>query len=39
VRKTLTNAVIIAGPRASRLMRKRLTSLKAMNPAVAPAGD
>jgi DNA-binding HxlR family transcriptional regulator len=36
---TLTNAVIIAGPRASRLMRKRLTSLKAMNPAVAPAGD
>jgi DNA-binding HxlR family transcriptional regulator len=36
---TLTNAVIIAGPRASRVMRKRLTSLKAMNPAVAPAGD
>jgi DNA-binding HxlR family transcriptional regulator len=29
----------IAGPRASRVMRKRLTSLKAMNPAVAPAGD
>ncbi|MCK1651646.1 helix-turn-helix transcriptional regulator [Bradyrhizobium sp. 149] len=36
---TLANAVIIAGPRASRVMRKRLTSLKAMNPAVAPAGD
>ena len=36
---TLDNAVIIAGPRASRLMRRRITSLKAMNPAVAPAGD
>ena len=36
---TLTYAVVIAGPRASRLMRKRRTSLKAMNPAVAPAGD
>ena len=36
---TLANAVVIAGPAASRLMRKRLTSLKAMNPAVAPAGD
>ena len=36
---TLANAVVIAGPGASRLMRRRLTSLKAMNPAVAPAGD
>jgi DNA-binding HxlR family transcriptional regulator len=36
---TLANAVVIAGPRASRGMRARLTSLKAMNPAVAPAGD
>jgi DNA-binding HxlR family transcriptional regulator len=36
---TLANAVVIAGPGASRLMRKRLTSLKAMNPAVAPAGE
>jgi hypothetical protein len=36
---TLANAVIIAGPRASRVMRKRLTSLKAMNPAIAPVGD
>ena len=36
---TLGNAVVIAGPGASRLMRRRLTSLKAMNPAVAPAGD
>jgi hypothetical protein len=36
---TLANAVVIAGPAASRLMRRRLTSLKAMNPAVAPAGD
>ena len=35
---TLANAVVIAGPGASRLMRKRLTSLKAMNPAIAPAG-
>lgn len=36
---TLANTVIIAGPGASRLMRKRLALLKAMNPAVAPAGD
>jgi hypothetical protein len=36
---TLANAVVIAGPGASRLMRKRLALLKAMNPAVAPAGD
>jgi DNA-binding HxlR family transcriptional regulator len=36
---TLANAVVVAGPRASRGMRARLASLKAMNPAVAPAGD
>jgi hypothetical protein len=36
---TLANAVVIAGPRASRLMRRRLTALKAMNPDLAPAGD
>ncbi|WP_439405540.1 winged helix-turn-helix transcriptional regulator [Bradyrhizobium sp. DASA03076] len=36
---TLANAVVIAGPAASRLMRRRLTSLKAMNPDLAPAGD
>jgi hypothetical protein len=36
---TLANAVIVAGPGASRVMRARLASLKAMNPAVAPAGD
>ena len=36
---TLANAVVIAGPRASRKMRARLASLKAMNPAVVPAGD
>ncbi len=36
---TLANTVAIPGPRASRGMRKRLASLKAMNPAVAPAGD
>lgn len=36
---TPANAVVIAGPRASRGMRKRLTSLRAMNPAIAPAGD
>jgi DNA-binding HxlR family transcriptional regulator len=36
---TLTNTVVIAGPRASRGMHRRLASLKAMNPAVAPAGD
>lgn len=36
---TLANAVVVPGPRASRGMRKRLASLKAMNPAVAPAGD
>ena len=36
---TLANAVVIAGPRASRGMRTRLASLRAMNPAVAPAGD
>ncbi|MBW7960724.1 helix-turn-helix domain-containing protein [Bradyrhizobium sp. BR 10261] len=36
---TLANAVVIAGPAASRLMRRRLSSLKAMNPDLAPAGD
>ncbi|MET4389652.1 DNA-binding HxlR family transcriptional regulator [Bradyrhizobium sp. F1.4.3] len=36
---TSANAVVIAGPRASRGMRRRLASLKAMNPALAPAGD
>jgi DNA-binding HxlR family transcriptional regulator len=36
---TLANTIVIAGPRASRGMRRRLASLKAMNPAVAPAGD
>ena len=36
---TLANTVAIPGPRASRLMRRRLASLKAMNPAVAPVGD
>jgi len=36
---TLANAVVIAGPRASRGMRARLASLRAMNPAVAPVGD
>ena len=36
---TLANTVAIPGPRASRGMRARLASLKAMNPAVAPAGD
>ena len=36
---TLANTVAIAGPRASRGMRRRIASLKAMNPAVAPAGD
>ncbi|AWL99828.1 winged helix-turn-helix transcriptional regulator [Bradyrhizobium amphicarpaeae] len=36
---TLANTVAIPGPRASSGMRKRLASLKAMNPAVAPAGD
>ncbi len=36
---TLATATVIAGPRASRGMRKRLVSLKAMNPAVAPVGD
>ena len=36
---TLTNTVAIAGPGASRGMRRRIASLKAMNPAVAPAGD
>lgn len=36
---TLANTVAIPGPRASRGMRARLASLKAMNPAVAPAGE
>ncbi|MCG2625048.1 helix-turn-helix transcriptional regulator [Bradyrhizobium sp. WYCCWR 13023] len=36
---TLANAVVVAGPAASRLMRRRLTLLKAMNPDLAPAGD
>jgi DNA-binding HxlR family transcriptional regulator len=36
---TLANTVAIAGPRASRGMRRRIASLKAMNAAVAPAGD
>lgn len=36
---TLANAVVVAGPRASRAMRARLASRKAMNPAIAPAGD
>ncbi|MGL9619709.1 helix-turn-helix domain-containing protein [Bradyrhizobium sp. U531] len=36
---TLANTVAIAGPRASRGMRRRIASLKAMNPAIAPAGD
>ncbi|MDA9444859.1 transcriptional regulator [Bradyrhizobium sp. CCBAU 51745] len=36
---TLANAVVIAGPAASRLMRRRLIALKAMNPDLAPAGD
>jgi DNA-binding HxlR family transcriptional regulator len=36
---TLANAVVIAGPAASRPMRRRLTSLKALNPDLAPAGD
>ena len=36
---TLDNAIVVPGPRASRVMRKRLASLKAMNPAVAPVGD
>ena len=37
---TLANAVVIAGPGASPcLMRRRLALLRAMNPAVAPAGD
>ncbi|MHC4045044.1 winged helix-turn-helix transcriptional regulator [Bradyrhizobium sp. 23AC] len=36
---TLANTVVVAGPRASRGMRKRIASLKAMNPAVAPVGE
>jgi DNA-binding HxlR family transcriptional regulator len=36
---TLANTIAIPGPRASRGMRARLASLKAMNPAVAPTGD
>lgn len=36
---TLANTVVIPGPRASRGMHRRLASLKAMNPAIAPAGD
>jgi len=36
---TSTNAVLVPGPRASRGMRQRLASLKAMNPDVAPAGN
>lgn len=35
---TPANAVLVPGPRASRGMRRRLTALKAMNAAVAPAG-
>ncbi|MBB4260359.1 MULTISPECIES: helix-turn-helix domain-containing protein [unclassified Bradyrhizobium] len=36
---TLANTIVVAGPRASRGIRKRIASLKAMNPAVAPAGE
>jgi len=32
------NAVLVPGPHASRGMRRRLASLKAMNPAVSPGG-
>jgi DNA-binding HxlR family transcriptional regulator len=36
---TSANTVVVAGPRASRAMRNRLASLKAMNPDVASAED
>jgi DNA-binding HxlR family transcriptional regulator len=36
---TSANTVVVPGPRASRGMRSRLASLKAMNPDVASAGD
>lgn len=36
---TLGNTIAVPGRRASRGMRARLASLRAMNPAVAPAGD
>lgn len=36
---TPANAVLVPGPRASRGMRKRLASLKAMNPDILPIGD
>jgi DNA-binding HxlR family transcriptional regulator len=35
---TPANAVLIPGPRASRGMRQRLASLKAMNPDISPVG-
>jgi len=35
---TPANAVLVPGPRASRGMRQRLASLKAMNPDISPAG-
>jgi len=35
---TPTNAVLIPGPRASRRVRQRLASLKAMNLGISPAG-
>lgn len=35
---TPANAVLVPGPRASRGMRKRLASLKAMNPDISPVG-
>jgi DNA-binding HxlR family transcriptional regulator len=35
---TPANTVVVPGPRASRGMRERLASLKAMNPDVSPAG-
>lgn len=35
---TPENTVVIPGPRASRGMRQRLASLKAMNPAISPVG-
>jgi DNA-binding HxlR family transcriptional regulator len=35
---TPANAVLIPGPRASRGMRRRLASLKAMNPDISPVG-
>jgi DNA-binding HxlR family transcriptional regulator len=36
---TPSNAVLVPGPRASRGLRKRLASLKAMNPHVSPDGN